>query len=154
VTCAETSGGHFHPGLTISYITFKGFPFWKGMRYIVAQIVGAYLAFAFIYIQWRPSILVSATCCTFLPTQSSSRLSQEAEEHLKAKGMYETSMFTPHGPAGIFAPYAPAGYSMGTLFLNEFVVDFVIGVVVFCIHDPTTIRVNPALLPWIAAFTA
>lgn len=30
-------------------------------------------------------------------------------------------MFTPSGPAGIFALYAPAGYNLGRIFLNEFV---------------------------------
>ena len=30
-------------------------------------------------------------------------------------------MFTPQGPAGIFALYAPAGSKLGQVFLNEFV---------------------------------
>jgi glycerol uptake facilitator-like aquaporin len=57
--CASTSGGHFSPAMTIVAMLFKGFPVKKGFGYIIAQIFGAYVAFGFVYLQWRPTILVS-----------------------------------------------------------------------------------------------
>ena len=40
---------------------------------------------------------------------------------LDAAGKLDAIMFTPSGPAGIFAPYAPPGLGLGRVFLNEFV---------------------------------
>ena len=46
---------------------------------------------------------------------------QEAIEVLEAAGTLEAVMFTPNGPAGVIALYAPTGASLGRIFLNEFV---------------------------------
>ena len=46
---------------------------------------------------------------------------QEAIEVLEAAGTLEAVMFTPNGPAGVFALYAPTGASLGRIFLNEFI---------------------------------
>lgn len=88
--------------MTIAFTLFKGFPKLKAVRYIIAQILGAYVASVLVYYQWRPLI-------------------QEAEALLLKAGKYDALMFTPSGPAGIFALYLPTGQTMGTAFLNEFV---------------------------------
>ncbi|KAG8213008.1 hypothetical protein J3R82DRAFT_11396 [Butyriboletus roseoflavus] len=33
--CATTSGGHFNPGVTISFVTFRGFPMRKAVAYVL-----------------------------------------------------------------------------------------------------------------------
>jgi hypothetical protein len=38
------------------------------------------------------------------------------------KKAYDSVMFTPSGPAGAFALYAPAGVNLGYVFMNEFIV--------------------------------
>jgi glycerol uptake facilitator-like aquaporin len=58
-------------------------------------------------------------------------------------------MFTPFGPAGAFALYPPAGYSSGTLFLNEFVIDFILSLAIFASVDPTNLIVSPGMAPWV-----
>ena len=46
---------------------------------------------------------------------------QEGIEALTAAGTLDAVMFTPNGPAGVFALYAPTGANLGRIFLNEFV---------------------------------
>ena len=46
----------------------------------------------------------------------------ESELLLKQAGVYETTIFTPNGPAGIFALYLlPGAQTLPRAFLNEFV---------------------------------
>jgi glycerol uptake facilitator-like aquaporin len=75
------------------------------------------------------------------------------EQGLTAKGLFDKVMFEPTGPAGIFALYAPPGYPLGTVFLNEFLIDFVLGVVIFACVDPTNLLVPPAAVPWVVGFS-
>lgn len=118
--CSATSGGHFNPCITIVQVLFKGFPPLKAVRsvcstvvcihrrthitarYIVAQILGGYIACLFIYLQYR----------TFL---------NEIEEALGPIALAAIN-FTPNGPAGIFGLYVQPGSSLGHVFVNEFVV--------------------------------
>lgn len=71
-------------------------------RYILAQILGAYVAAILVYYQWKPFIL-------------------DAEAVLRATGVYDLVQFTSSGPAGIFATYLPSGQSYKYGFLNEFI---------------------------------
>lgn len=73
-------------------------------RYILAQILGAYLASCLVYYQWKPFI-------------------QDMELALLVAGetVYNETIFTPNGPAGIFALYLLPGQEIGWAFLNEFV---------------------------------
>ncbi|EKM54174.1 uncharacterized protein PHACADRAFT_209991 [Phanerochaete carnosa HHB-10118-sp] len=132
VTCASTSGGHFHPGFTISQVIYRGFPVKKACRYIVAQIFGAFIAALIVYVQW--SVNIKAT-----------------EAALISSGKFDTLMFTPSGVAGAFALYAPPGSNLGQVLLNEFVADFVIGLVIWACLDPTNFLVPPAAGPWVIA---
>lgn len=72
------------------------------LRYIVAQILGGYVACMLIYAQYHDLIKL-------------------AEATLIEAGTYEAVNFTPNGPAGIFGLYLLPGLSLGRVFLNEFV---------------------------------
>lgn len=47
-------------------------------------------------------------------------LRQEVEAALEAAGKLDAIMFTPSGPAGIFALYVAPGANLGNVFANEF----------------------------------
>lgn len=73
-------------------------------RYIAAQIIGGYLASCLVYYQWKP----------FIDAMEGALL-QSGEV------LYRETMFTPNGPAGIFALYLLPSQKIGWAFLNEFV---------------------------------
>lgn len=132
VVCAPTSGGHFNPAMTITGAVFRGFPWKKVPRYIISQILGGYIACLIIYVQYRAQI-------------------QEVSAALLAKGALDAVNFTPAGPAGIFGMYVAPGSNLGSVFLNEFVCDFVIGITIWTCLDPTNFLAPPAAIPWIIA---
>ncbi|EJF58218.1 aquaporin-like protein, partial [Dichomitus squalens LYAD-421 SS1] len=134
VVCAPTSGGHFNPAVTLSFVLFRGFPPLKALRYIVAQILGAYIACLLVYVQYGDFI-------------------HEVTEALRAAGKLDAVLFTPNGPAGAFALYVSPGSNLGRVFLNEFVVDFLIGLVIWACLDPTNFSASPTTAPLIIAFT-
>ncbi|RDX47984.1 aquaporin-like protein [Lentinus brumalis] len=130
--CMPTSKGQFNPGLTVHAIVFHKFPVLKGLRYIAAQIFGAYIACLLIYVQYKEFIHL-------------------AIDGLKASGEYEALMFTPNGPGGIFGFYVPAGSSLGYVILNEFVCDFVLALVIFACTSPSNHFATPTTMPWLVA---
>lgn len=71
-------------------------------RYIVAQILGAYIAGIIVYGQYKNFIVL-------------------AEGVLAEAGLLESTQFTPNGPPGIFALYLSPEQSLGRAFLTEFV---------------------------------
>ena len=88
--------------MTIVATIFKGFPPLKAVRYVIAQILGVFVACFVIYVQYHDEI--------------------KAVTHaLEAEGVLEAVNFTPQGIAGCFALYAPVGSSLGYVFFNEFV---------------------------------
>jgi len=132
VVCASTSGGHLSPGVTLAFVLFKGFPPLKAVRYIAAQIIGGYIACLLAYVQYRDLI-------------------KTVETGLLAAGpiVYETVMFSPQGPAGAFALYTTG--HLPRVFLNEFVSDFFLGLVIWAALDPTNFFAPPVLGPFIIA---
>ena len=100
--CAPVSGAHLSPGITIAATLFKGFPPLKAVRYIIAQILGAFVACFFVYVQYHDQI-------------------KSLTVALEAEGVLNTINFTPQGIAGCFALYAPVGSSLRYVFFNEFV---------------------------------
>ena len=70
----------------------------------MAQVLGAIIASALVYNQWKELILA-------------------AEAKLIAEGaaVFASTQFTPNGPAGIFAFYLLPGQTLPRVFLNEFV---------------------------------
>ncbi|KAJ8585750.1 aquaporin-like protein [Rhizopogon salebrosus TDB-379] len=126
--CAATSGGHFNPAVTITFVVFRGFPLAKAFRYIFAQCLGAYLVCLIVYVQWKDLLLV-------------------AEEVLVKNGLYDTVMFSNGGPAGAFGLYVAADAYLPRVLLNEFVTDFVIGLVIWGCLDPTNHMIPPSSAP-------
>ena len=70
----------------------------------MAQILGALIACALVYNQWKVLI-------------------EEAEAKLLGMGpaVFAATQFTPNGPPGIFAFYLLPGQTLARVFLNEFV---------------------------------
>jgi len=134
VVCTATSGGHFSPAVTIVHVLFNGCPPTKAARYIIAQILGAFFASWSVYWQYHTLI-------------------KEAEVVLRSAGVYDTDNFSSLGVAGIFAFYANPTAPLGEVFLNEFVSDFFIGIVISACLDPTNFFTSPVATPWIIGLT-
>jgi len=134
VCCKATSGGHFSPAVTLVHVLFDGFPPTKAVRYVTAQIFGSFMACLFVY--WQYNTLI-----------------KEAEAALQTAGVYNTDNFSSLGPAGIFALYANPADPIGLVFLNEFVSDFFIGIVIAACLDPTNFFTPPVAAPWIIGLT-
>ncbi|KAG9315326.1 aquaporin-like protein [Chiua virens] len=152
--CGPTSGGHFAPSVTVSFVVFKGFPCerqsgmifshhlisWHTRRanfkrsYIFAQVLGAYIAALIIYVQWKDYLVI-------------------AQEVLVKKGLYDAMMFTPQGPGGIFALYVSPGTNLHRVLLNEFMTDFVLGLAISACLDPTNHFIPPSAAPWVIGIT-
>jgi glycerol uptake facilitator-like aquaporin len=133
IVCFTTSGGHLSPGVTIAFCIFKGFPKLKAVRYIVAQILGALIAAALVYNQWKVLI-------------------EEAEVALASSlpaSTFALTQFTPNGPPGIFAFYLLPGQTLARVFLNEFVNCTVLGIVIWATLDPTNYLIHPTMAPLI-----
>ncbi|KLO17199.1 aquaporin-like protein [Schizopora paradoxa] len=131
---APTSGGHLNPCVTIAFALYRGFPWRKVPRYIVSQILGAFVACFIIYLQWKGNIVA-------------------VEEALSAQGKLDAIQFTPSGPAGIFALYTTTGANLGYVLANEFFVDFTIGLVIWATLDPSNFFAPPAMAPWTIGLT-
>ncbi|KAJ7907658.1 putative aquaporin 2 [Mycena leptocephala] len=129
--CSATSGGHFNPCITIVQMLFKGFPPLKGARYIVSQIFGGYIACLLIYLQYRHTLL-------------------EIQDNLPPL-VLAGIQFTPNGPAGIFGLYVLPGSNLGQVFVNEFVTDFFLAIVIFGAVDPSNVLIPPAAAPFVIA---
>ncbi|KAI0026755.1 aquaporin-like protein [Vararia minispora EC-137] len=132
VVCSA-NGPHFSPAITLVRVLFQGFPAWKGVRFVIAQLLGGYIAALLVYAQWRNLIL-------------------EVEAALIAAGRYDAVNFTPQGIAGIFGLYVLPGSSLRWVFLNEFVTDFMLGLVIYACLDPTNFFAPPAAGPWLISF--
>ncbi|KAG1835031.1 aquaporin-like protein [Suillus variegatus] len=128
--CAATSGGHFNPAVTIASVIFRDFPIHKATRYIIAQILAGYITCLIVYVQWKDLLLV-------------------AEKILVEKGLYHSMMFSSAGPAGVFGLYVAPGTNLARVFMNEFVTDFLIGLVIWASLDPTNQMIPPAAAPWL-----
>ncbi|KAF8910621.1 aquaporin-like protein [Gymnopilus junonius] len=123
--CSSTSGGHFNPCMTIAYCTFRGFPKIKGLRYIVAQLLGAYIGALVVYTQWKEFIVA-------------------AEGTLEQAGTLASLQFTPNGPVGSFANFLAPGQTLPRVFMNEYVTCTVLAIIIWACIDPTNVFVPPA----------
>ncbi|KAJ7453388.1 putative aquaporin 2, partial [Mycena latifolia] len=132
--CSATSGGHFNPAITITQLVFHRFPPLKGLRYLTAQILGGYIACLLVYVQYKSLIIEAESVLAMGPP-----------------GTSEAIFYTPNGPGGIFALSLPVGSNMGRAFVNEFVVDFILGTVIFAALDPTNALIPPAAGPMVIA---
>jgi glycerol uptake facilitator-like aquaporin len=130
--CAATSGGHFSPGVTIMFVIFKRFPKLKAVRYVIAQILGAYVACLVVYLQYKHLIT--------------------GIEHSFGQRGLPPYQFTPQSTPGILALYVLPGSSLGQVFLNEFVSSFLLGLVIWACLDHSNVIIPPAFAPWVISF--
>jgi len=132
--CAGTSGGHFNPCITITLCLFKGFPKAKAVRYIIAQILGSYLAALVVYNQWKALLDVG-------------------EGVLSQAGTLAATQFTPNGPAGAFGNYLLPGQTLPRVFMNEFFNCMIIAIIIWACLDPSNVLVPPTMGTFIIAFS-
>lgn len=125
---AMSSGGHFHPAITICQVIFKGFPLRKAPLYILAQLVGGFVA-----------SLITYAC--------NKEAMGQLELGLRAAGQ-SAQIFSSAGPAGIIALFPPANRSYGEMFANEFFAAFFIGLVIWACLDGQNIFVSPTVVPY------
>ncbi|THU94954.1 aquaporin-like protein [Dendrothele bispora CBS 962.96] len=123
------SGGQLSPGITIAFVFTKGSPMLKAVRYIVTQILGAYIACLLIYVQYRDLIVLAEGVLTAAP------------------GGLDAALFTPQGPAGAFGLYVTPGTNLGRMFLNEFICDLMITLLIFSCLDLTNMLIPPFAIP-------
>ncbi|KAG6820952.1 hypothetical protein H0H93_009188 [Arthromyces matolae] len=90
------------------------------------SILGAYLACLVIYTEWHVLLV-------------------QCEAILSEAGKLDALQFTPNGPAGIFGLYLLPGQTLPRVFLNEFVTDTLIGLILFAAIDPTNALVPPVM---------
>ncbi|PPQ95243.1 hypothetical protein CVT26_014934 [Gymnopilus dilepis] len=132
--CAGTSGGHFNPCVTMTLVIFKGFPKLKALRYIIAQLLGAYIAALVVYTQWKEFIDV-------------------AEGAMAQAGTLAAMRFTPNGLPGSFANYLLAPQTLPRAFMNEYVNCTLLAIIIWACLDPTNILVPPAMSTFVIAFS-
>jgi len=132
--CFTTSGGHLSPAVTICFCIFRGFPILKAARYIVAQVLGAIIACALVYNQWKSLILAAEAALVKLGPE-----------------MFAATQFTANGPPGIFAFYLLPGQTIPRVFLNEFVNSAILGIVIWATMDPTNYLIPPTAGPAIVS---
>lgn len=126
--CAPTSGGHFHPAMTIAQVIFKGFPIRKAPLYIFSQILGAFVASMMIYATWHTNF-------------------QSYAAELIATGKRE-AIFTPTGPAGVLAIFPAPGRTLTEQFASEFFADMLIAFVIWSQLDAQNIFASPTMAPY------
>ncbi|KAF9648614.1 aquaporin-like protein [Thelephora ganbajun] len=131
--CAPVSGAHLSPAITIVAALFKGFPPLRAVRYVIAQILGSFIACLVIYVQYHDQI-------------------KTISHALEAQGVLNRINFTPQGIAGSFALYAPVGSSLKYVFFNEFVCTFLLGMVIWACVDPTNFYVPTSSFSVVIAF--
>ncbi|GAA6034515.1 hypothetical protein JCM8097_005369 [Rhodosporidiobolus ruineniae] len=129
IVAAPTSGGHLSPSFTIAFTLFKGFPLRKVPFYIIAQLFGGFVACVCIYGQYKQQL-------------------DEIYVGMMALGA-EAEVFSPSGPAGMFALFPQAGQASRYLFLNEFMGNVFLSVLVFSVLDPTNSFVAIPAAPFV-----
>ncbi|PWN86782.1 aquaporin-like protein [Acaromyces ingoldii] len=128
VVAGSTSGGHFHPAITIAQVIFKGFPLRKAPLYIFAQLVGGFVAALMVYAMYKFEM-------------------DSFGAELIAGGK-RAQIFTPQGPAGIIAIFNTPGRPLGQVFATEFFADTFIAMVIWSQLDSQNIFVQPASAPF------
>jgi MIP family channel proteins len=127
ITCAPVSGGHFNPAITLCLAVWQGFPWRKVPHYIISQIFGAFLAGLLLLGCYWPEIAALR------------------DANLAEQG---TAVFN-GGAASILCVFPnPNQTNQGFLFLQEFFVDFFIGIIIWACLDPANPFVSPVTVPF------
>lgn len=119
ITSAPVSGGHFNPAITVCFVIYQGFPIRKAVRYIFAQIFGAFLAGLFVYGMYHQQFAAAFEA-----------------------GIPKASLI------GILCAYPLENQSLGYLFFIEFFVDSFIGMVIWAVLDPANPFVSASGAPF------
>lgn len=127
ITCAQVSGGHFNPAVTICFAIWQGFPWRKVPHYIFAQIFGAFMAGCLLMGCYWPEIQAA----------KAADLAAHGTVHFNG------------GVASILCTYPnPNQTNQGFLFLQEFFVDSFIGIVIWACLDPANPFMSATVAPW------
>ncbi len=114
----RVSGAHLNPAVTLAMAGFRGFPWQKVPGYVLAQVAGAFVAAALVFVNYHPMIL------KFDPGLSK----------------VETT--------GIFATFPASGeFFWGFGLLDQVIGTAVLVGLIFAITDPKNQPVPPGLVP-------
>lgn len=127
ITCAQVSGGHFNPAITICFAVWQGFPWKKVPHYIFSQIFGAFMAGLMVLACYWPEIQAAKAI----------DIAEHGTVHYNG------------GVASILCPYPnPNQTNQGFLFLQEFFVDSCIAIIIWSCLDPANPFMSPTVVPW------
>jgi MIP family channel proteins len=115
------SGAHLNPAVTLAVAVWRGFPWQKVGPYIVAQVAGAFVASAVVFLTYH-----------------------EAFAHFD-NGVRQVS--GPLGTAGIFATYPQAWLSTFGGFVDQVVGTALLVGIVFAIGDKRNLAPAPSVAP-------
>ncbi|KAK4701785.1 hypothetical protein P7C70_g4444, partial [Phenoliferia sp. Uapishka_3] len=129
IIAAPVSGGHLSPSFTLCFWMFKGFPGRKAWRYVLAQILGGFFAALAVYGQYKQPF-------------------DEIHASLVAAGEGAVN-FSTNGPASVLAlfPQVTQAGDLRYVFLNEFICNVFLAILVFCVIDGSNFLIAPAISP-------
>lgn len=131
IAIAPTSGGHLSPGYTLAFVLFKGFPIRKAAQYMLAQTFGAFLAALTVYGIYKEQLdAIHSTLIAAGPPVAELAFSSE-------------------GPAGVIALFVAPGANLSYVFLNEFIVNLFLTILVFAVLDPSNLFITFASAPFV-----
>ncbi|GJN91312.1 hypothetical protein Rhopal_004331-T1 [Rhodotorula paludigena] len=116
---------------SIAFTVFKGFPLRKVPFYILSQLLGGFLA---------------ALCVYGIFSQQLKEVTAALEVVAPAQ------IFTPQGPAGIFALFPSVGQELRWAFFNEFLGNMFLSIIVFSVLDLCNFFVSLPAAPFVIGF--
>jgi MIP family channel proteins len=118
---AAISGGHLNPAVTVAFAALRGFPWTRVVPYVLAQMVGAFLASAVVYVTYREAL-------------------DAFDQGVRAVG-------GPTGTAGIWATYPQAYLSLAGGFVDQVVGTALLVAGLFALTDAKSAALPNYLVP-------
>ncbi|KAI5477887.1 hypothetical protein MNV49_005780 [Pseudohyphozyma bogoriensis] len=137
IIAGPASGGHLSPCYTIAFALFKGFPARKVPFYILAQTIGGFLGILSVYGMYHQAFVTIT-------------------EEMLASPTTAAAIYTAQGPAGVLALFAGVGQELKWVFLNEFICNVILSILVFSVLDPSNVFISFSSAPVVIgiAYTA